>query len=347
MKIPKAIKLPSGNWHAVVMIDGQRISVTASTKKEVEQKAAAIKSGAKIAARAKASMTVGDAIDRYIESKDTVLSPSTINGYKKLRRSLFQSIINDPVATISQERIQRAVNTMAKSKSPKYVRNAYGLFTAAMSEYCPDRVFRITLPQKEAPKIRIPSMDDIRVLHEDCVGTPYELPFLLAVWLGLRTSEIRGLTWDCIDGDTLIIKQALVDGENGPELKQPKTYSGNRRLQIPPYIKRLLDETPQKDEFIVHYTRNAMYNHLHRACDRNGIEPFRFHDLRHVNASVMLGLNVPDKYAMERMGHATNNMLKNVYQHTMSDEAKRVADAVDDYFEEKLHTKLHTKNINR
>ena len=27
-----------------------------------------------------------------------------------------------------------------------------------------------------------------------CKGTDFELPFLLAVWLGLRTSEIRGLT---------------------------------------------------------------------------------------------------------------------------------------------------------
>lgn len=36
-----------------------------------------------------------------------------------------------------------------------------------------------------------------------CKGTDFELPFLLAVWLGLRTSEIIGLTWDCLDGDTL------------------------------------------------------------------------------------------------------------------------------------------------
>ncbi|WP_256413624.1 hypothetical protein [Lawsonibacter hominis] len=43
------------------------------------------------------------------------------------------------------------------------------------------------------------------------------------------------------------------------------------------------------------------------------------------------------------MGHATNNMLKNVYQHTMKDKQEEVADLVDTYFEEKLHTILHTK----
>ena len=56
----------------------------------------------------------------------------------------------------------------------------------------------------------------------------------------------------------------------------------------------------------------------------------------------MLALGVPDKYAMERMGHATNNMLKTVYQHTMRDKQDQVSDVVDDYFFKKLHTDLHT-----
>ena len=42
-----------------------------------------------------------------------------------------------------------------------------------------------------------------------------EVPILLAIWLGLRESEIRGLTWDCIQGDMLHIKRAVVDGEHG------------------------------------------------------------------------------------------------------------------------------------
>ena len=58
----------------------------------------------------------------------------------------------------------------------------------------------------------------------------------------------------------------------------------------------------------------------------------------------MLALGVPDKYAMERMGHATNNMLKTVYQHTMKSKQNEVASMVDNYFMKKLHTNLHTDN---
>ena len=46
----------------------------------------------------------------------------------------------------------------------------------------------------------------------------------------------------------------------------------------------------------------------------------------------MLKLGVPDKYAMERMGHATNNMLKTVYQHTMPAERAKVDADVNEYF---------------
>ena len=58
-----------------------------------------------------------------------------------------------------------------------------------------------------------------------------------------------------------------------------------------------------------------------------------FHGLRHVNASVMLKLKVPDKYAMECGSWKTENVYKNIYGHTFSDERELVDDTVDDYFE--------------
>ena len=53
---------------------------------------------------------------------------------------------------------------------------------------------------------------------------------------------------------------------------------------------------------------------------------------RHLNASVMLMLGIPDKYAMERGGWSTNHTLKAVYQHTFSEERKLVDEKIDNYF---------------
>lgn len=332
MKIPKPRKLPSGKWFVRCMVDGTSYSKTFNSEKEATRWAAGIKATLIEAEKPVGALTVGEAIDKYIESKNAVLSPSTIRGYKQLRQNAMQDIADIRLDALTQDKVQRSVNAMAKSKSPKYVRNSHGLLSATLAAYRPNFILHTTLPQKEKKEIQIPTMEEISILANDVKRTPYELPFLLAVWAGLRVSEIRGLTWDCINGNILHIKQAMVEGDDGAVLKTTKSYSGNRKIRLPDYIVELINQQPKKDRFIVHYSRCALYNHLSRACERLGLPHYRFHDLRHVQASVMLALNVPDKYAMERMGHASTNMLKNVYQHTFSKKSEEVADQIDEYF---------------
>ena len=343
---PKPVELPSGAFRCQVMVNGKRIDVVDDDPEVAHAKALALKSGViQEQKKHQKSMTVGEAIDKYIESKDSVLSPSTILGYRKQRKNTFQDLMGIDISNLRAEVIQKSVNRMAKEKSPKYVRNAYGLLTAALSVYAPDLSLNVTLPQKRKPDIAIPTEEEIDLIAQDIKGDEFELPFLLAAWLGLRTSEIRGLTWDCVEGDKLHIKQALVDGPNGPALKATKTYSGDRRLPLPKYLHELIEAQKKlkTDEYIVHCNRNQLYKCLYRACRRLGLPHYRFHDLRHYQASVLLALGVPDKYAMERMGHASTNMLKNVYQHTMSKKSEEVAETVNQYFERNLHMNLHTK----
>lgn len=339
---PKPIELPSGKWRCQVMVGGKRIDVIEDEPAVAHAKALAVKAGLLEEKKPASELTVGQAIDRYIESKDAVLSPSTVAGYKRVRENALQDIMHIKLSELSQERVQRAVNKMAKDKSPKSVRNAHGLLSAVLAEYKPNMVLRTTLPQKQKPEISIPTDEDIGHIMRAVVGTEMELPVLLAIWLGLRVSEIRGITWDSISGDTIHIKQAIVEGESGPEIKGTKTYSGDRKLRLPPYLSSLIERQPHTDDYIIHMSGQAIYKRFVRLCEKEGLPHFRFHDLRHANASVMLALGVPDKYAMERMGHATSNMLKTVYQHTMKSKQEEVADMVDDYFAEKLHMNLHT-----
>lgn len=338
MKIPKATQLPSGNWNVNVMIDGRRISVTAPTKREAENEAAALKSGAKRSV-SKSLLSVGEAIDEYIASRDAILSPSTIAGYKRIRANAMPELMSVPVDKLTPQAVQRSVNAMANTKSPKSVRNAHGLLSAVLSVYRPDLVLRTALPQKKKYDIAIPSGDDVAAIMHAAKDTEAELPIMLAMWLGLRMSEILGLKWQDIDKNTLHIRRALIDeGE-----KTTKTYSSQRDLPIPPYIRQLLEAAPKNSDRIVPLSRRGVYVRFQTVCRRADVQHYRFHDLRHINASVMLALNVPNKYAQERMGHASDNMLKTVYQHTMTAEAIAVAAKVDDYFNSKLQMKLQPK----
>lgn len=234
------------------------------------------------------------------------------------------------LSDLSQEKVQRSVNAMAKQKSPKTVKNAHGLLTATLTAFYPEKVLHTTPPQRQHTEVLVPSDADIRTILSAVRGKSVELPVLLAVWLGLRMSEIRGLTWACVSNDKIHIKQAMVD----EGLKGTKTYSSDRILPLPEEIKQLIDAQPHKSEYIIPDSRRAIHSRFVYHCEKAGVQHCRFHDLRHANASVMLQLGIPDKYAMQRMGHATPNMLKSVYQHIMPEKEQETSLAIDAYFKD-------------
>lgn len=339
---PTPVELPSGRWRCQVMVNGQRVSVIEDDPETAHAKAVALREGVIKQESKPGQLTVGQAIDRYIDSKDAVLSPSTIRGYRKIRRTALQELMDIKLPVLTQEAVQKSINQMARGNSPKSVRNAHGLLSVALSVYAPDMVLKTTLPQKKRHEINIPTTEEIGLIADAAKGSKFELPFLLAAWMGLRTSEIRALTWDCVEDGFLHIKQAIVYGDNGPVVKSTKTYSGDRRIKIPDYIMELLQNQKKENDYILKIYHNQLYDTLSIYCKKLGIPHYRFHDLRHYHASVMLALGVPDKYAMERMGHASTNMLKNVYQHTMKNKSESVAEEIDKFFCSNLHTDLHT-----
>lgn len=333
MKIPEPKKTPSGKWRIQVMVDGARVGRTFSTKEEAVYWAAGIKTKSAEAEAAPRALSVSAAVERYIETKNAILSPSTIAGYRRISENLMSPLSTVRLYDLTQERVQRWVNGMVKEgKAPKTVANAHGLLSAVLAEYRPGMALHTTLPQKRRADIHIPSEAETKSILAAAKGTKYELPILLAVWLGLRQSEILGLKWSDIEGNTLHIRRAIVTGEDGPVEKGTKTYAGTRDIQMPPYLVDKLTAYPHTGEHIIGISAKAVYSGFCRACEKAGVPHFRFHDLRHANASAMLAIGVPDKYSMRRMGHATNNMLKTTYQHTIKEKELEYDQKINDYF---------------
>lgn len=332
MNVPEPKQKPNGKWLIQVMVDGRRVSKQFDTPAEAIYWAIGLKTKQREQEQKPVNLTVEQAIDKYIETKSAILSPSTIRGYNGIKNGRIDPIRATKLADLTQEQIQRWVNGLARKHSPKTVANAHGLISAIIKEYRPSMALHTTLPQKIRPDIQIPSEADLKAIIEVSKDTRYELPIALAIWLGLRQSEIVGLTWDCVDGNTLHIKQAIVVGDNGPEKKGTKTYSGKRSLSIPPYIQTLIEAQPKNSNYIIGLSGKAIYSGFTRICKKAGVPHYRFHDLRHANASVMLAINVPDKYSMKRMGHATNNMLKTTYQHTIKEKEREFDEKIDSEF---------------
>ncbi len=345
-----AKKLPSGSWRVNLYVGkdaaGKRQykSFTADTKKEAEYAAAAYNVEKRHRAKP-TELTVGEAIDQYITTKTAILSPSTVREYKQLKTYALQTLSSYKLSEITQEAVQSAMNVYAMNHSPKSTRNAHGLLSAALAEAMPDFVLRTKLPPKVRPDIAVPDDKAIQALMGAVANTAMETALILASMLGLRRSEIAALTWNDYDPirKTLRINKAMVvDDKRDWVVKAPKSYAGTRTLTLPDFLSDYLEKAPRSSDSIVPLTPNAITRRFERLRDKLGLT-FRFHDLRHYNASVMLALGVPDRYAMERMGHATPNMLKTVYQHTMREKQRDVADKVNNYFTAMQHEMQHKK----
>lgn len=340
---PKPELLPSGRWRCRVMVDGEKASALGDTPEEANAKALAMKAGLVELARTEAEnkkghITLHDAIDRYISARENVLSPSTINGYREIQRNRFQSLMQKKVSKIGPVELQEAINEEAKTVSAKTIKNALGLVSAVIGEYKELNTKRLRLPQRKRAEHSYLDEQGMMDLFEAIQGESVELPILLAVWLGMRRSEILGLCWDCVDFDAGTIKVArtyVKDKDKGYVLREElKTEASRRTLECPGYILEKLKSYPGKHEGrIFRFHPNTLYKTMKRICDQNGIDFVGVHGLRHTNASVMLSLGIVDKVAMARGGWSTDVTMKQIYQHIFSSDKAAAGGKVDSFFE--------------
>lgn len=328
-------RMPSGSYKCQYYVGGKRKCVTAPTKREAEY--AAMQDQLAADRKREVGPTIGEAVLRYIDSRDAVLSPSTIAGYQKILKNYVGDIKDRPISLFTQLDYQRFVNGLSRKQnrrgvqmSPKSIANICGLIEAAA------RNEGYTLEAKRpAPRKQIVTLMEPDAIIRLVSGSDIELPVLLAMWLSLSVSEIRGLTVDSVRGDTLVVSGAVVDVDGVPTYKKSnKAYSRTRALHIPPRIMKLIRETDAWKAgkgFLVPMSGQALYKKWIRM--QYGVNRMTFHQLRHLNASVMLALGVPDTYAMERGGWSARQTLNNIYQHTMEARRGEYDRSIDSFFE--------------
>ena len=329
-----AKKLPSGNWRALASktINGKLIrkSFTAPTKKEAEFLAAEwqVKLEEENSIE---NITLHQAYQKYIELKKSVLSPTTIMGYKSLSENSFLGIMDMPIEKITSLIVQMEVTALAKNHSAKHVRNAVGLLKAVLKVFRPNLFLEdITLPQKVKPDLYIPDDNEIKKLLDSVKGKPIEIPILLAAFGPMRRSEICALTSDDINGNIVVVKKALVRSETGLLTKETKTYSSTRMIHYPDFVIEKIKNIKGK---IVTMHPNTITDKFSEELKKCGLPHFRFHDLRHYAVSTLHAINVPDKYIMARGGWATNHTMNNVYNHILQSKQDELTDKILIHFD--------------
>lgn len=95
-------------------------------------------------------ITLGETIDKYIESCRGTRSEATVYGYEKIRKVAFPDLFLIYTDKLTPQMLQDAVKAeKARGLSNKTVNNRYGLVRAALRKYYPKLDSNIKLPKSK------------------------------------------------------------------------------------------------------------------------------------------------------------------------------------------------------
>lgn len=346
-KIPTIKQLPSGAYHTQVYShtdeNGKRHyeSITSYNYNEVVLAAAQFKADKKQRKIEDSTreMTLGEAMRQYLHDKKAVLSPATYKGYTSIARTHFLDLQKISIHVITSQQIQRAISDVSARLAPKTVKNIHGFLTAVFGMFRPDFIFRTKLPQKIKEEFLVPTEEDVKRLIEIVTDTPMYIPVVLAACCGMRRSEICALRWEDVNitRNTLSINEALVyDVDNKLVEKTTKTVAGTRVVRMFPIVTdallRLKGDSAPCDP-VVTISPNAITKRFERIMKKHGFPSYSLHDLRHYTVSVMISLNIPEKYIADYVGHDDSGvMIRKVYGHIMASKKTTVEEQMQAYF---------------
>lgn len=358
VKLPAITQLPSGKYRTRIMIDGTSHSIVKDTPEECQAEYLAMKHGIIDAkkARPKKSKTLKTAVQEYIDSRKEERSPSTINGYEKDARNMFQSAMSWDVYTTPDEQWQRAIrDERKKGRSAKYIQNAWMLMSAAINMATGHRP-KVNLYPEESEEREWLEPEQIDLFVAAIKGTAVEIPALLCL-SSLRRSEVLALKWSNVDLNrkTIHVHGATVRGSSGlVEKKQNKTDKSRRTIPIIPPLLTALESAERKTEYVVTMGGDTALKQVQKICRENALPEVGLHGLRHSFASLAYHLQIPEMIAAEIGGWDDLGTMHKIYTHlAKSDIAKRSQDFCDYFDPEKRKAKAkeaketnETKEVN-
>jgi integrase len=313
--------------------------------------------------------TVAAFLDRFLKDYASAnLSPRTAEGYESIiTQHLKPKLGHIPLTALKPADIQKYYgNLLANGR-----RNGKGglnPLTVRHHHMCLHRALGIAvkwglLYRNPADAIDPPPSRraDMHTMNEAGVqkmldvvrGTEYYAVFYLAIFTGMRRSELLALRWSDVD---LLMGQVSVNRsmhqlrDRSIIFREPKTAKGRRTIALTPTTIQVLKAhlENQIDNQKVHggaiSDADMVFSHSDKSpllpnsitqawrffAKRAGLTGIRLHDARHTHASLMLKQGIHPKIVQERLGHATIATTLDIYSHVAPGLQEAAAQKFDD-----------------
>lgn len=299
-------------------------------------------------------------LDVYIRPNVSVTTCSRYEGMVK--RYIDPTIGHMQVQQLNTLAVQAWVNSLkvspvsGKEMSAATVKHVYHVLKGALDK----AVLAGIIPRSPCASIMLPrgqktppvifNEAQIKQLIAAAKGTDMEIVIDIELCLGLRRGELLGLTWNDIDFEKnqihIVNNRVVVNGKS--VVKDPKTETSRRTVDVPVQLMQKLRQHKAKclanrlrmgkaytvtDYVIVHPDGKEVYPEymsqlFHKLLQKADLPKCRFHDLRHLCASIMLMQGVNVKVAQEHLGHKDISTTMNIYSHVLPSVAKDAAEKI-------------------
>ncbi len=307
--------------------------------------------------------TVAAYLDRWLaDYAKPYLSPRTIEGYEHImKRYIIPKLGNHTLVHLKPEHLQHFYSAeLNTGLSAQTVRHHHMVMHKALDNAVEwGLVVRniadaVRPPRAQRIEMQTWSENEIVQFLEAAKATPYYELFYLALFTGMRRSELLALRWQDIDfiySQIYVSRGLHVLKESKVVFRSPKTAAGRRTIALSPSVILLLRDHREKREaeslllgkpvsdndlvFSVlgkHLLPNTVTHAWSKLVNHSGLKAIRLHDARHTHASIMLKQGIHPKIVQERLGHSSIQITLDTYSHVapglQEAAAKRFDDAV-------------------
>jgi integrase len=200
-------------------------------------------------------------------------------------------------------------------------------------------------PRASRREQRILNRDEIARLLESAAPR-YRTLLATAVFSGLRQGELLGLRWRDVDltEEVIHVRRAL---DRHRRDMPPKTQHGVRDVVLMPGLAQALKRHQHQTRFsgpndFVFTTQlggplnwaNVSPRALKPALKAAGIQPLRWHDLRHTFASLLIAGGANVVFVSRQLGHSSTDITLRVYAHLFdgAEQAHRTRQMLQEMF---------------
>lgn len=212
----------------------------------------------------------------------------------------------------------------------------------------------VKLPVEKRREMRILDPGQVARLA-DAIGPHYRPMILTAAYSGLRFGELCGLAIEDVDvlRRRITVRQQAQEIDGQMQIVEPKTKASRRVLTVPAALVEevlaahlALDPVqrsgmvfPTPSGTIIRPT--AFRRVFRRACtaaglDDDGLDGFRFHELRHTAVALAVAEGAHPLTIKERLGHASITTTMDTYGRLFPSADEALAEALDGTLRESL-----------